>query len=215
MTDYRLPIIGFTPTIFVIDDDASVRKSLSRLLRSFEFEVETFASAELFLTRDPYDGVGCIILDIRMPGITGMALHDHLVKTNYSMPIIFITGHGDIPTSVQAMKKGAVDFLPKPFDDEELMRAVRRAVEKDVKAKAEQGEVHQILEHVNRLTPREYEILRYIIAGLLNKQIAFKLGIAEKTIKVHRGRIMEKLRVSSVADLVRMAEKAGINPPDI
>ncbi|OPX94195.1 MAG: Response regulator protein TodT [Syntrophorhabdus sp. PtaB.Bin006] len=201
--------------VFVIDDDASVRKSLSRLLVSLGFEVETFASAELFLERDPYDGVECLILDIRMPGLDGVALQDELSKADYSMPIIFITGHGDIPTSVQAMKKGAVDFLPKPFDDEQLLRAVKIAIEKDMKGKAMRGEARQVLERVKQLTPRENEILRYVISGMLNKQIGFKLGIAEKTIKIHRGRIMAKLHVTSVADLVRLAEKAGIKPTDM
>jgi FixJ family two-component response regulator len=201
-----------TPTVFVIDDDASVRKSLSRLLRTLGFEVETFVSAELFLKRDPYDGVGCIILDIRMPGLDGMALQDQLSKEDYSMPIIFITGHGDIPMSVQAMKKGAVDFLPKPFDDDDLLQAVKRAIEKDIQARSERAGVEQVLERLKLLTPREHEILRYVISGMLNKQVGFKLGIAEKTIKIHRGRIMEKLHVSSVADLVRLAEKAGIKP---
>lgn len=200
--------------IFVIDDDASVRKSLSRLLLSLGFEVEAFASAELFLERGLYDGVGCIILDVRMPGLDGVALQDQLSKADYSMPIIFITGHGDIPTSVQAMKKGAVDFLSKPFDDEQLLQAVKIAIEKDVKGKAMRGEARQVLERVKHLTPREYEIFRHVISGLLNKQIGFKLGIAEKTIKIHRSRIMEKLRVASVADLVRLAEKAGIKPAD-
>lgn len=200
------------PTVFVIDDDASVRKSLSRLLKSLGFEVETFASAELFLCRDPYEGVGCIVLDIRMPGLDGIALQNELVKSDYSMPIIFITGHGDIPTSVRAMKQGAIDFLPKPFDDEELLQAVRRAVEKDIQARTERGVVREILDEIKRLTPREYEIFQHVIAGMLNKQIAYKLGIAEKTIKIHRGHIMEKLKVTSVAGLVRLAEKAGIEP---
>ncbi len=212
MTDNR--ITETASTVFVIDDDASVRKSLSRLLRSRGVVVETFASAELFLERGQFDGVGCIILDIRMPGLDGMALQDQLSKADYSMPLIFITGHGDIPMSVRAMKKGAVDFLPKPFDDEELLQAVRRAVEKDIQARTERGGLHQALEQIRQLTPREQEILRYVIAGLLNKQIGFKLGIAEKTIKIHRGHIMEKLHVSSVADLVRLAEKAGIKPAD-
>jgi len=212
MTDNRSPTTELTPTVFVIDDDASVRKSLSRLLRSLGFEVETYASAELFLKRYPYDGVGCIILDIRMPGLDGIGLQDQLSKADYNMPIIFITGHGDIPMSVRAMKKGAVDFLPKPFDDEELLQAVKKAIEKDIQAREERGEVRQVLERLRLLTAREYEILPYITAGMLNKQIAYKLGIAEKTIKNHRGKIMEKLHVSSVADLVRLAEKAGIKP---
>jgi FixJ family two-component response regulator len=214
MTDYRLPITDLNPRVFVIDDDPSIRKSLSRLLRSLEFEVETFASAELFLKRDPYDGVGCIILDVSMPGLDGLALQDKLSEADYTIPIVFITGHGDIPMSVRAMKKGAVDFLPKPFDDEELLQAVKSAIAKDGNTKAGQRDVEQTIERFKGLTPRELEIIRYIISGMLNKQIGFKLGIAEKTVKVHRGHIMEKLHVSSVAELVRLSEKAGIKPAD-
>lgn len=198
------------PTVFIIDDDPSVRKSLSRLVRSLGFGSESFASAEEFLGRERYDGLGCIVLDVRMPGLSGMELQDELVKGEFSMPIIFITGHGDIPMSVQAMKKGAVDFLPKPFDDDELLEAVQKAIEKDREAKAERSATRDILTRIERLTTRECEILRYVITGMLNKQIAFKLDIAEKTVKVHRGRIMEKLGAHSVAELVRLAEKAGI-----
>jgi two-component system response regulator FixJ len=213
MTDNRSPITALSPTVFIIDDDASVRTSLARLLRSAGFDVETFASADLFLEREHYDGVGCIVLDVRMPGISGIDLQDELSKADYSMPIVFITGHGNIPMGVQAIKKGAVDFLAKPFDDEELLQAVREAIEKDKKARAEYSEVLDIQGRIELLTAREREILRYVITGMLNKQIAYKLGIAEKTVKVHRGRIMEKLSVGSVADLVRLAEKAGIKPP--
>ena len=201
------------PTVFIIDDDASVCKSLSRLLRAAGHETETFTSAEQFLKREHDQGVGCIILDVRMPGLSGMDLQDDLNKADCSMPIIFITGHGNIPMSVQAMKKGAVDFLTKPFDDEELLQAVESALEKDRKAKAERAEVHDILKRMERLTPREYEILRYVVTGMMNKKIAANLGIAEKTVKVHRGRIIKKLRVHSVAELVRLAEKVGIEPP--
>jgi FixJ family two-component response regulator len=200
------------PTVFVIDDDASVRKSLSRLLRSSGFDTETFASAEQFLEREHYQGVGCIVLDVRMPGLSGMDLQEELNQAGYIMPIIFITGHGDIPMSVQAMKKGAVDFLTKPFDDEELLQAIRRAIIKDKKGNAERIERDDILRRMEQLTPREDEILRYVITGMLNKQIALELDIAEKTVKVHRGRIMEKLNVGSVAELVRLAEKASIEP---
>ncbi len=205
MTDYQSPITGVNPTVFVIDDDLSVRKGLSRLLRSLGFTVETFASAEQFLERERFQGVGCIILDVRMPGLSGMDLQDELYKADYGMPIIFISGHGDIPMSVKAMKKGAVHFLPKPFDDEELLQAVKEAIEIDRK-------VDSIRKRIDLLTFRELEVLRYVITGMLNKQIAFELGIAEKTVKVHRGRITEKLCVDSVAELVRLAEKAGIKP---
>jgi FixJ family two-component response regulator len=201
-------------TVFVIDDDSSVRKSLSRLLRSLGFDVETFASAELFLRRKHYEGVGCIVLDVRMPGLSGIDLQEELSRTDWSMPIIFITGHGSIPMSVQAVKKGAVNFLAKPFDDEELLEAVREAIERDSRAKAEHAEVNDIRGRIGMLTSREYEIFRHVITGMLNKQIAFKLHISEKTVKVHRGRVMEKLRVDSVAELVRIAGMAGIEPAE-
>jgi len=201
-------------TVFVIDDDASIRKSLSRLLRSAGYTSETFSSAEEFLRREHFDGVGCILLDVKMPGLSGMNLQEELNKADYHMPIVFVTGHGDIPMSVEAMKKGAVDFLTKPFDDKELLHAVRGAIEKDRNARAEHAEVHEIRRRIELLTLRENEILRYVVTGMLNKQIALELGIAEKTVKVHRGRIMEKLCVDSVAELVRLAEKAGIKPPE-
>jgi FixJ family two-component response regulator len=202
------------PTIFVIDDDPSVRKSLSRLLRSAGYQVEAFPSAEQFLAREHFHGIGCILLDIQMPGLSGMDLQEQLNKAGYHMPIIFVTGHGDIPTSVQAMKKGAVEFLTKPFDDKELLVAVESAVEKDNRERSQYDEAQDIRSRIELLTPREYEIFGYVITGMLNKQIAAKLKIAEKTVKVHRGRVMEKLGASSVAELVRLAEKAGIEPPE-
>jgi FixJ family two-component response regulator len=214
MTDYRSPITGVNPTVFVIDDDPSVRKGLLRLLRSLGFTVETFGSAEQFLEREPFQGIGCIVLDVRMPGLSGMDLQKELSKTDYGMPIVFISGHSDVPTSVQAMKKGAVHFLPKPFDDEELLQAVKEAIEIGKRARGERTEANDIRRRIELLTSRELEILRYVITGMLNKQIALELGIAEKTVKVHRGRIMEKLCVVSVAELVRVAEKAGIKPAE-
>lgn len=203
---------AFKSTVFVIDDDPSVRKSLSRLLRSTGHTVETFSSAEEFLHRGRFDGVGCVVLDIQMPGLSGMDLQVELSRAEYGMPIVFITGHGDIPMSVEAMRKGAVHFLTKPFDDNDLLRAVDEAIEKDRKAKAEQTQVKDIRQHISLLTPREYEVFRYVVSGMLNKQIALELDIAEKTVKIHRGRVMEKLSVDSVAELVRLAEKAGIEP---
>jgi FixJ family two-component response regulator len=200
------------PTIFIIDDDASVRKSLSRLLRSAGYTTEAFASAEEFLARDHYGGIGCLLLDVQMPGLSGMDLQKELNKADYHMPIIFITGHGDIPMSVEAMKDGALDFLTKPFHDKELLQVIEKAIEKDTYVRAEYDEILDIRRRIERLTLRENEILGYVITGMLNKQIAFELGIAEKTVKVHRGRIMEKLCVASVAELVRLAEKAGIKP---
>jgi len=200
-------------TIFIIDDDASIRKSLSRLLRSEDYTVETFPSAEEFLRREHFDGVGCILLDVKMPGLSGIDLQEELSKADYHhMPIIFITGHGNIPMSVQAMKKGAVDFLTKPFNDEELLKAVRTAIGKDREERALHAEVRKIHRRIELLSPRENEMLRYVITGMLNKEIALKLGISEKTVKVHRGRIMEKLDVNSVAELVRLAQMVGIEP---
>jgi len=212
MTDDRSLMTALKPTVFVIDDDASVRKSLSRLLRSAGYTAETFASAEEFLGREHFNGIGCLLLDVQMPGLTGMDLQEELNRADYHMPIIFITGHGNIPMSVEAMKKGAVDFLTKPFDDKELLQAIEKAIEKDTYARAEYDETLDIRKRIELLTSRELEVLRYVITGMLNKQIALKLDIAEKTVKVHRGRIMEKLCVDSVAELVRLAEKVGIKP---
>ncbi|HEY3277660.1 MAG TPA: response regulator transcription factor [Syntrophorhabdaceae bacterium] len=201
------------PVIFVIDDNPSVRTSLSRLLLSMGFFVETFASAGEFMERGEFDRGGCIVLDVRMPGLSGLDLQDVLAGADYSMPIVFITGHGDISTSVRAMKKGAVDFLTKPFDDEDLLEAVKSALEKNKKVRQKQAEMREIRDRMEQLTPRQQEILRYVITGMLNKQIAYKLNISEKTVKVHRGNVMEKLGVGSIADLVRLAGKAGIEPP--
>ena len=212
MTDDRSLMTALKPTVFVIDDDASIRKSLSRLLRSAGYTTETFASAEEFLGREYFNGIGCLLLDVQMSGLTGMVLQEELNKADYHMPIIFITGHGDIPRSVEAMKKGAVDFLTKPFDDKELLQAVEKAIEKDTCTRTEYDKTFDIRKRIELLSPRELEVLRYVITGMLNKQIALKLDIVEKTVKVHRGRIMEKLCVDSVAELVRLAEKAGIKP---
>jgi FixJ family two-component response regulator len=205
---------GSNPTIFVIDDDTSIRRALSYLLQSVGYNVETYSSAEEFLRREHYDGVGCIILDVRMPGLSGMDLQEKLMRSDYRMPIIFLTGHGELSMGVQAMKKGAIDFLTKPCDDEQLLEAVHSAIEKDTQARGSYKETQEIRRRIDLLTPRENEILRYVIAGMLNKQIAAKLGIAEPTVKIHRGRIMEKLCAESVADLVHLVGKAGIELPE-
>jgi two-component system, LuxR family, response regulator FixJ len=203
-------VTDLDPTIFVIDDDASMRTALSYLLQSTGHKVETYSSAEEFLGREHYDGVGCIILDVRMPGLSGMDLQEKLMRFDYRMPIIFLTGHGELSMGVQAMKKGAIDFLTKPCDDEQLLGAVQSAIEKDMQTRGSYKEKQEICRRMELLTPRENEILHYVIAGMLNKQIAAQLGIAEPTVKIHRGRIMEKLCADSVADLVRLAGKAGI-----
>jgi FixJ family two-component response regulator len=202
-------------TVFVVDDDASIRKSLARLLRSAGYGVKTYASAREFLQSESEpQGPSCIVLDVRMPGLDGLDLQKELVSRVYTSPIVFITGHGDVPTSVNAMKKGAVDFLCKPFDDDELLRAVREAHTKDSKARAARVELEKIRQRLSSLTPREHEVLTYVISGMLNKQIAFALEITEKTVIVHRGRVLQKMGVSSVAELVQLSTKVGIQPAD-
>jgi FixJ family two-component response regulator len=201
--------------VFVVDDDAAVRRGVSRLLRSANLEAETFASAREFLKRERFDGPACLVLDVMLPEMDGLNLQQELHTRGLAFPIIFITGQGDIPMSVQAMKAGAADFLPKPFDEASLLAAVRRALEKDEESYRDRSELDGIKERIAGLTPREYEIFTYVITGLLNKQIASELGIAEKTVKVHRGRVTRKMGVVSVAELVRLAEKAGITPPEV
>lgn len=197
------------PTVYVIDDDPSVRKALERLLRSAGHKSETFASASEFLDFRPPNAPGCLILDVMMPGLNGLELQERLAAHEIFLPIIFITGHGTIPMSVRAMKAGAADFLQKPFNDEDLLHAISDAIEKDRRARQERKEVEKLRKRLDSLTPREVEVFRLIVTGMLNKQVAFDLGITEKTIKVHRARIMEKMDVKSLADLVRLAEKLG------
>ena len=201
------------PVVFVVDDDPSVRKSLTRVIASAGYSVETFASARDFMTREPARGPCCMVLDVRMPGLTGLDLQDALGGAEHRMPIVFITGHGDVSMSVKAMKAGAVDFLTKPFDLENLLDAIRRAVARDVKDRGEEGRTAEARERVRRLTPRETEVFALVVTGMLNKQIAGALGIAEKTVKVHRARVMEKLQAGSVAELVRLADRAGVIVP--
>jgi len=196
-----------------VDDDASVRKGLLRLLKSAGYRPESCASAEEFLKRWERDPApGCVLLDIQMPGLDGLQLQQKLQACAVSIPIIFITGHGDIPSSVSAMKAGAVDFLPKPIHDEDLLRAVREAIQQDRKERTERAERDAVAERFQTLTPREREVMALVVRGMLNKQIAFSLGASEKTVKIHRGRVMEKMKVSSVADLVRAAEKIDTIP---
>ena len=200
------------PTVFLVDDEASVLKALSRLLRSAGLNVEIFRSSQEFLQHHDPHAHGCLVLDVAMPGLNGLDLQRTLAAQGTRLPIIFLTGRGDIPTSVQAMKQGAVDFLTKPTNDEDLLAAIRAGIDKDRanrQAGAERLKIQQLLA---TLTPREREVLRHIIAGKLNKQVAAELGIVEKTIKVHRARVMKKMNVQSLAELVRMAEHAGIKP---
>src|SRR5512136_3483886 len=199
-------------TIFIVDDDPSARKGLSWLVRSAGWQAEVFASAPEFLARPAFSGTGCVVLDVSMPGMTGPQLRDLMAARHSSLPVVFLTGHGDVPMSVDAMKKGAVDFLQKPVNDEALLQAIQRALERHAAAQLHRQEVERIQARVQRLTSREREVLEYVIAGCLNKQIAGALQIAEATVKQHRGLVMHKMEVSSVPELVRQCEIAGIAP---
>lgn len=200
-------------TVFIVDDDAGVVKGLARLLRANEYDVQTFTSPEEFLSRHDAALPGCALLDVSMPGIDGLELQRALsAGTGSHRPIVFLTGKGDVPTSVQAMKAGAVDFLTKPADDKAILAAIARAKREDNKARCDFAERAAIGRRVAALTPREREVLEHVVTGRLNKQIAGDLGTVEKTIKVHRSRMMAKMGVRTVADLVRLAERVGIGP---
>jgi FixJ family two-component response regulator len=197
------------PTICVVDDDPSVRRGLARLFHTQGFNVDTFASAQEFLARQPQDHLGCLVLDVSMPGLSGTDLQSELAARNIHIPIVFLTGQGDIPMSVQAMKSGAVDFLVKPVNREALLTAVQQALQKGHQDRIQQAKVDAVQRKVQTLTPREQEVMKLVVKGLLNKQIAPQLGIGEKTVKVHRARVMQKMEVTSLADLVREASIAS------
>jgi FixJ family two-component response regulator len=201
---------GSRSLVYVIDDDESMRRSIKRLLKAHGFEAETFPSADEFLCLPRAARPSCLVLDLSLPGMSGIDLQKEMERRNLNLPIVFITGHGDIPTSVEAMKGGAIDFLPKPFSSKALIEAVERAMARargDEKRRLERTKVDK---RVGTLTPRELEVMKLVITGMLNKQIASELGTSVKTIKVHRSRVMQKMEAESVADLVRLAEKAGI-----
>ncbi len=205
--------MSMTPELVcIVDDDQSVLRAVRRLFKSAGYRAEIFASAEDYLAREVFEGPSCLVLDVRMPGLNGLGLQEALEPRAAGEQIIFLTGHGDVPTCKQAMKKGAVDFLVKPFDDEELLGAVQRALDRSADYLRTRAERREARERIDKLTPREFEVLRFVITGLLNKQIATELETAEKTIKVHRGRAMQKLGATSVPDLVRLAQRAGITP---
>jgi len=203
MTDER-------PVVYVVDDDPSVGRALARLMRSVGHEVRTFTSALAFIESEKREAPSGLVLDVNMPGLNGLELQAYLIERKTVFPIVFITGYGTVPDSVRAMKAGAVDFLQKPFSDEDLLAAVSNAVETDRRAKQEREQLKALMERLKTLTPRESEVFRLVVTGMLNKQIAFELGTVEKTVKVHRARIMAKMGANSLADLVRFADKLGV-----
>jgi RNA polymerase sigma factor (sigma-70 family) len=197
------------PVIYVVDDDLPVRESLDSLIRSVGFRVQTFASAQDFLRYKRPDVAGCLVLDVRLPGLSGLDLQRQMGQAEIQIPIIFITGHGDIPMSVRAMKEGAVEFLTKPFRDQDLLDAIQQAVERDRASRQARAELAGLRERLRSLTPREREVMRHVVSGLLNKQIAAELGTSEVTVKLHRSKVMQKMQAASLADLVRMVGKLG------
>jgi RNA polymerase sigma factor (sigma-70 family) len=195
------------PVVFVIDDDPSVRSSLKFLISTVGLQVESFDSAESFLQKKPLERPGCLVLDVRLRGLSGLDFQRELATRNIRIPIVFITGHGDIPMSVHAMKEGAIEFLTKPFRDQDLLDAIRVALERDRSRREQENEIAELRQRFESLTRREQEVISMVVAGMLNKQIAAQLGTAENTVKVHRSRAIEKMRAPSLADLVRMMEK--------
>ena len=205
---------SLTPFVFVIDDDESVRRGLKRFLRSANYENEVFKSASDFLAREPHPGPACVIVDVQMPGINGIDFQQALIQRHREEQLVFITGHGNIPMCAQVMKAGAVDFLPKPFKSQELLKCIEDALHRSVEQRRRAAERNETRRLLDLLTPREFEVMQLVVRGMLNKQVGGELGVAEKTVKVHRGRLMQKLGVTSVPELVQLVQKAEIRPPD-
>jgi FixJ family two-component response regulator len=200
------------PIVFVVDDDDSLRRGLERLMRSVGLNVATFASAQEFMRLPPSEAPACLVLDVRMPGMSGLELQQELVAAGLSMPVIFLTGHGTVPMSVRALKTGAIDFLQKPVEDQLLLDAIHQALERDQQARAQEAEHTRLQRRADTLTPREGDVFGLVVTGLANKEIAAVLGTSEKTVKIQRGRVMQKMHASSLAHLVRMADQLGLGP---
>ena len=200
-------------TIAIVDDDPSVREGLSSLIRSAGLQVETFASAQEFLARPGAEAPSCLVLDLQLPGLSGLDLQKRMAEVGLEIPIVFLTGHGNIPASVQAMKAGAVEFLTKPFDEQDLLQAIQEAIERDRRTRQQHAEMRELQNRYESLTAREQEVMQQVVSGLLNKQVAAELNITEYTVKIHRGRVMRKMHAESLADLVRMAENLEIPLP--
>jgi FixJ family two-component response regulator len=196
--------------IAVVDDDPSVREGLSSLIRSAGLQVEAFASAQEFLARPGAEEPNCLVLDLQLPGLSGLDLQKRMAEAGLEIPIVFLTGHGNIPASVQAMKAGAVEFLTKPFDEQDLLKAIQEAIERDQRTRQQHADIRGLQNRYQSLTAREQEVMQQVVSGLLNKQIAAGLNITEYTVKIHRGRVMRKMHADSLADLVRMAETLGV-----
>jgi two-component system response regulator FixJ len=197
------------PTVFVVDDDEAMRRSLKWLIESTGMCVRTFDSADAFLTAYAPDWAGCLLLDVRMPGMSGLELQAYLARADYRLPVVIITGHGDVAMAVKAMQSGALDFIEKPFHDEDLLRSIRRAVEADILTRAQRSEHAAVLMRLEELTPREHEVMELVAAGKSNKEMATALGVSAKTVEAHRAKVMDKMQATSLADLVRMALLVG------